>query len=84
MFLDCGGILSKTQEKRALRKSESEAFLRERRMNQLAQFEANLSAGEQILNANRDKLSPEEITILEGQLVENKDLLEKMRLEWNL
>ena len=84
MFLDCGRILSKTQEKRALRKAEHEAFLRERRMNHLIQFEANLSAGEQILNANRDKLSPEEITILEGQLVENKDLLEKMRLEWNL
>ena len=76
--------MSKTQEKRALRKAEHEAFLRERRMNHLIQFEANLSAGEQILNANRDKLSPEEITILEGQLVENKDLLEKMRLEWNL
>ena len=76
--------MSKTQEKRALRKAESEAFLRERRMNQLAQFEANLSAGKQILDANREKLSPEEITILEGQLAENKDLLEKMRLEWNL
>ena len=84
MFLDCGGILSKTQEKLALRKAEHEAFLKELRMNHLIQFEANLSAGEQILNANRDKLSPEEITILEGQLVENKDLLEKMRLEWNL
>jgi len=84
MFLDCGGILSKTQEKRALRKAEHEAFLRERRMNHLIQFEANLKAGEEIFNANRGKLSPEEITILEGQLAENKDLLEKMRQEWNL
>jgi hypothetical protein len=53
-------------------------------MNHLIQFEANLKAGEEIFNANRGKLSPEEITILEGQLAENKDLLEKMRQEWNL
>jgi len=84
MYLDWCGLVSKKQEKKAKRIAIQQAFIRERRMNQFAYFEANLIAGKQLLDANRDKLSLEELETLDKEYQENVEALEKLRAEWNL
>jgi hypothetical protein len=76
--------MSKTQDKRAERVQEAENFVKERRANQLAIFEANLLAGQQLFENNKEKLSAEEILVIEKELADNQALLEKLRQEWNL
>ena len=76
--------MSKTQDKRAERVQEAENFVKARRANQIAIFEANLLAGQQLFENNKEKLSPEEILVIEKELEENQALLEKLRKEWNL
>lgn len=76
--------MSNTQDKRFRRLAESKAFVRERRMNQFAYFEANLNAGKQLLDSNKDKLSSEEFAALEKEYETNRETLEKLREEWHL
>ena len=76
--------MSKTQDKRAERVQEAENFVKERRANQLVIFEANLLAGQQLFENNKEKLSAEEILVIEKELADNQALLEKLRQEWNL
>jgi hypothetical protein len=76
--------MSKTQEKRAQRLAESKAFVKERRMQQFSFFEANLEVGKQLLEANREKLTPEELDLLEKEYDSSKETLEKLREEWEL
>jgi len=76
--------MSKTQDKRTERAAQSKAFVRERRINQFAYFEANLNAGKQLLDSNKDKLSSEEFAALEKEYETNRETLEKLREEWHL
>jgi len=73
--------MSKTQDKRALRKAEQQEFLRARKAMQLAMFEQALEAGLRIYENNKDKLSAEDIAKIEAQLEENKQLIDKLRSE---
>lgn len=73
--------MSKTQDKRLLRKQEAADFVATRRDIQVALFENNLKAGIEVFQANKDKLTPEQIVEIEAQLVENQALLEKARSE---
>lgn len=73
--------MSKTQDKRALRKAEQQEFLRARKAMQLAMFEQALEAGLRIYESNKDKLSAEDIAKIEAQLEENKQLIDKLRSE---
>lgn len=64
--------MSKTQDKRAQRKAEQQAFIAERRKMQLAIFQANFDVGMQLYEANKDKMSPEEIELVEIEIQKNK------------
>ena len=63
---------------------EAENFVKARHANQLAIFESNLLAGQQLFESNKEKLSAEEILVIEKELEDNQALLEKLRKEWNL
>jgi hypothetical protein len=76
--------MSKTQDKRTERMQEAENFVKARHANQLAIFESNLLAGQQLFESNKEKLSAEEILVIEKELEDNQALLEKLRKEWNL
>lgn len=75
--------MSKTQDKRARRKAEQQEFLLARKAMQLAMFEQALEAGLAVYENNKDKLSAEDISKIEAQLEENKQLIEKLREEIN-
>lgn len=73
--------MSKTQDKRARRKAEQQAFIAERRKMQLAIFQANFDVGMQLYEANKDKMSSEEIELVEIEIQKNKELLEGLKSE---
>lgn len=73
--------MSKTQEKRARRLAEQQAFLKERRETQLKLFEYNFNVGLKLFEDNRDKMSEEEIQAIEKEIEENRALIDKLRRE---
>jgi hypothetical protein len=73
--------MSKRQEKIEARKAEQQAFIAERRKMQLAIFQANFDVGMQLYEANKDKMSPEEIELVEIEIKRNKELLDKLKEE---
>jgi hypothetical protein len=73
--------MSKTQDKRALRKAEQQEFIRARRIQQLYLFEQALEAGVRVYETNKEKLSETEIEAIEKQLEENRALVDKLRSE---
>ena len=75
--------MSKTQEKRARRKAEQQAFIAERRAQQLAMLEQAYLVGLKIYEDNKDKLSPEDIEAVEKMKEEQLAAIEKLRLEAN-
>ena len=74
---------SKTQVKRLCRAAERDAFIGERRLLQLQMLEHNFNVGVQLFEANKDKLSEEEIEKIEGMMAEQKAALERIRSEAN-
>ena len=48
---------------------------------QLAIFQANFDVGMQLYEANKDKMSPEEIELVEIEIQKNKELLEGLKSE---
>lgn len=73
--------MSKTQEKRARRKAEQQAFLRERKEMQLAMFEQAFDTGLRIYEANKEKLSAQEVEVIEKDIEANRALIDKLRRE---
>ena len=73
--------MSKRQEKIAQRVAERDEFITTRRKVQLAIFESNYEAGVKMYEDNKDKVTPEQAAVLEKQMAENKELLEKLRDE---
>lgn len=73
--------MSKRQEKIEARKAEQQAFIAQRRKMQLAIFQANFDVGMKLYEANKDKMSPEEIELVEIEIQKNKDLLDKLKNE---
>ena len=74
--------MSKTQEKRAQRKAEQEAFIKQRRMDQYMAFQANFDAGLKIYEANKDKLTPEQIAELDAEIERNLEQLKEFKEKW--
>lgn len=74
--------MSKTQEKRARRAAEREAFIKERRQVQLAVFESNFNVGLEFFKNNKDKMSPEEIAQIEGEIEKNRKLIDEWKEQW--
>ena len=60
--------MSKTQDKRAARVAEQQEFIKKRRIAQLAVFESNFNAGLQFYNDNKDKMSEEEIALIDKEI----------------
>lgn len=73
--------MSKRQEKIALRRKEQQDFIQQRRIQQLAIFEAGITAGNAFYEQNKDQISPEEQALIEIEIKTNNDLLEKLRKE---
>jgi hypothetical protein len=71
--------MSKTQEKRAQRLAESEAFVLEKRRYQLQYLEANFNVGVQMYEANKDKISEEEQTAIEAEMVKQREWLDTLK-----
>ena len=70
--------MSKTQDKRRARNIERIEFLIARKKTQHAMFEQAVAIGEKLFDDNKDKLSPEEITQLNGMREENHRLLDQV------
>jgi hypothetical protein len=76
--------MSKTQEKKDRNIAEAAAFIKERHQVQMAVFESNFEAGVQVYQANKDKMSPEEIEIVEKEMAGAQELIDKLKGEWGL
>jgi cob(I)alamin adenosyltransferase len=75
--------MSKRQEKIEARKAEQQAFIAERRKMQLAIFQANFDIGMKLYEDNKDKMSAEEIELVEVEIKRNQELLDKLKNEIN-
>jgi hypothetical protein len=76
--------LSKTQQKRAQRKAEAEAFVQERRKTQISLFEQNFDTGMRFYLDNKDKMSEEEQVLIELEIEKNRKLVEEFKEKWNV
>ena len=75
--------MSKRQDKIEARKEEQKAFIAERRKMQLAIFQANFDIGMKLYEDNKDKMSAEEIELVEVEIKKNRELLDKLKNEIN-
>ena len=75
--------MSKTQDKKAQRIADAQEFVAERRKMQLEILEQNYEAGVRIYEAQKDKLSPEEVEQIEAMKAEQRAALDKLREQIN-
>ena len=76
--------MSKTQEKKEQNIAEAAAFIKERRKIQMSIFESNFDTGVQVFLSNKEKMSPEEIEIVEKEMASAQELMDKLKVEWGL
>ena len=74
--------MSKTQEKKAARLAEAEAFVKERRTRNLEIFESNFEVGLKVYEDNKDKLTPEQVTEMEAEIERNRALIKDYKERW--
>ena len=75
--------VSRRQEKIDLRKAEQKSFIQQRRKMQLAAFELGVKLGNEFYLANKEGMTAEEQSLIEKEIVENDQILEKLRREAN-
>jgi hypothetical protein len=75
---------SKTQEKRAQRQAEADAFVKERRKTQISIFEQNFDTGMRFYLENKDKMSEEEQALIEVEIEKNRKMVEEFKEKWNV
>ena len=75
--------MSKTQEKRAQRLSEQQAFIRERRKRQLQILEQNYQIGVKLYEAQKDSITPEEVEQIEKMMAEQREALDRLHEQAN-
>ena len=75
--------MSKRQDKIAERQADQHEFLKERRQLQIAVFESNFNVGLNFYQENKDKMSEEEITMIEAEIESNRKLLEELKAKWD-
>jgi hypothetical protein len=73
--------MSKTQEKRARRLAEQQAFIKARRQQELVLLEMQFQRGLELYEANKDKMSEEEIEIMEREKQKFLDTLAEFKKE---
>lgn len=76
--------MSKTQDKRAQRKAEAAAFVKQRRLQELQVLEAQFAYGLKLYEEGKDKLSAEEIEQMETSKKTFEDTLFKFKEEHGL
>jgi pyruvate formate-lyase activating enzyme-like uncharacterized protein len=76
-------IVSNRKDKIAERQAEQHEFLKERRQLQIAVFESNFNVGLNFYQENKDKMSEEEITMIEAEIESNRKLLEELKAKWD-
>lgn len=76
--------VSKTQEKRAARLAESQAFVTERRKYQLAYLEANFNIGVQMYQDNKDNISDSDRVAIEDEMAKQREFLDKLKADAGL
>jgi len=74
--------VSKTSEKRAARLAEAADFVKQRRELTLQIFEQNFETGLKIYEENKDKLSAEDITVLEAEIETARKAVEEYKAKW--
>ena len=74
--------MSKTSEKRAARTAEAVDFVKQRREMTLEIFERNFEVGLKIYEDNKDKMSPEEIELLEAEIESERKTVEEYKVKW--
>jgi hypothetical protein len=75
--------VSNRKDKIAERQAEQHEFLKERRQLQIAVFESNFNVGLNFYQENKDKMSEEEITLIEAEIESNRKLLEELKAKWD-
>lgn len=74
--------MSNRQDKIAERQAEQHEFLKERRQLQIAVFESNFNVGLNFYQENKDKMSEEEIKLIEAEIESNQKLLAELKEKW--
>lgn len=74
--------MSKTQDKRSARKAEAEEFVKERRQVQMAVFESNFNVGLELYERTKDKMSKEELALIEAEIARNRKLIDEWKERW--
>ena len=75
--------MSKRQDKIAGRQAEQHEFLKERRQLQIAVFESNFNVGLNFYQENKDKMSEEEVALIEAEIESNRKLLNELKAKWD-
>ena len=75
--------MSKRQDKIAERQAEQHEFLKERRQLQIAVFESNFNVGLNFYEENKDKMSEEEVALIESEIEANRKLLDELKAKWD-
>lgn len=73
--------MSKRQEKIAQRNAERNAFIKQRRLQELKLLEMQFKRGVELYEENKDKMSEEEIALLEAEKQKFLDTLYKFKKE---
>lgn len=71
--------MSKTQEKRARRLAEQQAFLAEKWAKQAAVLEDNYALGVKLFEDNKEKLSEDERLIIEKEMATQREFIDKFK-----
>jgi len=74
--------MSKTSEKRAARIAEAAEFVKQRREMTLDMFERNFEVGMKIYEDNKDKMSAEEVELLEKEIESARAAVEEYKAKW--
>jgi len=74
--------MSKTSEKRAARIAEAAEFVKQRREMTLNMFERNFEVGMKIYEDNKDKMSAEEVELLEKEIESARAAVEEYKAKW--
>lgn len=75
--------MSNRKDKIAANIAEQHAFLKERRQLQIAVFESNFNVGLNFYQENKDKMSEDEIKLIEDEIVSNRKLLDELKAKWD-
>ena len=75
--------MSNRQAKIAANIAEQHEFLKERKQVQIAVFESNFNVGLNFYQENKDKMSKEEIKLIEDEIESNRKLLEELKAKWD-